>query len=37
VHGYIRLDYAPIWFLVGLGLEVIHDWLVRLTPLVLNG
>ena len=36
VHGYIRLDYAPIWFLVGLGLEVIHDLLVRLTQLILS-
>ncbi len=36
VHGYIRLDYAPIWFLVGLGLEPIHDFLARLTPLILK-
>lgn len=37
VHGYIRLDYAPIWLVVGLGLEPIHDWLVRLSPLLLAG
>lgn len=36
VNGYIRLDYAPIWFLVGLGLEPVHDWLLRLTPLILG-
>ena len=35
IHGYIRLDYAPIWFLLGLGLEPIHDILVRLTPAIL--
>jgi uncharacterized membrane protein len=34
VNGYIRLDYAPIWFLVGIGLEPIHDFLVRLTPAI---
>jgi uncharacterized membrane protein len=32
VNGYIRLDYAPIWFFVGLGLEPVHDFLVQLTP-----
>lgn len=37
INGYIRLDYAPIWFLVGLGLEPIHDGLVRLTPLLRAG
>lgn len=37
VNGYIRLDYAPIWFLVGLGLEPIHDALLRLTPLLRVG
>ncbi len=34
VNGFIRLDYAPIWFLVGLGLEPIHDVLVQLTPAI---
>ena len=34
VNGYIRLDYAPIWFVVGLGLEPVHDFLVRLTPAI---
>jgi len=36
INGFIRLDYAPIWFLVGLGLESIHDFLVRLTPAILT-
>ncbi len=36
VHGYIRLDYAPIWFLVGLALEPVHDFLVRLVPAIQN-
>lgn len=31
-RGYTRFDYAPLWFLVGLGLEPLHDFLVRLTP-----
>lgn len=35
IGGYIRLDYAPIWFLAGLGLEPIHDLLVRLTPAIM--
>ncbi len=34
VHGFIRLDYAPVWALVGLGLEPVHDFLVRLTPAI---
>jgi uncharacterized membrane protein len=25
VHGLIRLDYAPVWFLFGLLLERVHD------------
>ena len=28
IGGYIRLDYAPVWFVFGLGLERVHD-LVR--------
>jgi len=34
VHGFIRLDYGPVWFLVGLGLEPVHDLLVQLTPAI---
>lgn len=32
VHGYIRLDYAPAWFLFGLFLERVHDTLVAVEP-----
>lgn len=28
VHGLIRLDYAPVWFVAGLALEHVHDRLV---------
>lgn len=28
--GLIRLDYAPVWFFVGLLFEREHDWLQRL-------
>lgn len=34
VHGLIRLDYAPVWFVAGLALEPVHDFLVRLTPAI---
>lgn len=27
VHGLIRLDYAPVWFVAGLAYEKLHDWL----------
>lgn len=30
IRGLIRLDYAPVWFAVGLGYEQIHDLLDRL-------
>jgi hypothetical protein len=33
-RGLTRFDYFPLWFLVGLGLEPLHDWLVRLTPAI---
>lgn len=32
INAYIRWDYFPVWALVGLALEPIHDFLVRLTP-----
>ena len=32
VHGLMRLDYGPLWALLGLALEPVHDLLVRLTP-----
>jgi uncharacterized membrane protein len=31
-QGLIALEYAPVWFLFGLGFERVHDALVRLTP-----
>lgn len=35
VHGLIRLDYAPIWFLLGIGFERLHDAFVAIQgPLV---
>ncbi len=30
VHGLIRLDYAPVWFALGLIYEKVHDRLRRL-------
>ena len=29
IHGLIRLDYAPAWFVAGIVFEKIHDWLDR--------
>ncbi len=34
LHGLIRLDYGPLWALLGLALESVHDLLVRLTPAI---
>ncbi|MHA1675762.1 MAG: putative ABC transporter permease [Candidatus Njordarchaeales archaeon] len=34
LHGLIRFDYAPVWFMLGLILEPIHDLLIEVTPLV---
>ena len=34
VHGLIRLDYAPAWFMAGLGLERVHDFFVAVTPAI---
>ncbi len=34
LHGLIRWDYAPLWMLLGLALEPVHDFLVRLTPAI---
>ncbi len=30
IHGLIRLDYAPVWFCLGLFYEKLHDWLQRI-------
>jgi uncharacterized membrane protein len=32
INPYIRWDYFPVWAMVGLALEPVHDFLVRLTP-----
>lgn len=32
LHGLIAWEYAPVWFLFGLGMERVHDSLVELTP-----
>ena len=34
IHGLIRLDYAPAWFVLGLLFERAHLWLVELTGYV---
>lgn len=33
-RGTTRVDYFPLWFLFGLFLEPVHDYLMRLTPLL---
>ncbi len=30
INGFIRLDYAPAWFIVGLLFERLHDFLIRI-------
>ncbi len=34
LHGLMRWDYAPLWAALGLALEPVHDFLVRLTPAI---
>ena len=34
IHGLVRLEYAPAWAAVGLLLEPVHDFLLRLTPAI---
>lgn len=34
INPYIRWDYFPVWAVVGLALEPVHDFLVRLTPAI---
>lgn len=36
VGGVIRLDYAPVWFAFGLGLERFHDLLLALHNCILQ-
>lgn len=32
VNGFIRLDYAPVWFITGLVFERVHDFLRQRLP-----
>jgi uncharacterized membrane protein len=34
INAYIRWDFFPVWAIIGLALEPIHDLLVRLTPAI---
>jgi len=34
IHGLVRLEYAPAWAALGLLMERLHDFLVRLTPCI---
>lgn len=34
INAYARWDYFPVWAVVGLLLEPVHDFLVRLTPAI---
>lgn len=34
LHGLIRYDYIPVWFCFGLFLEVVSEFLIRITPLI---
>lgn len=30
INGYIRLDFAPVWFVLGLLFEKVHDFIGRI-------
>lgn len=34
VQGLVTLEYAPVWFALGLAFEHMHDILLRITPAV---
>lgn len=34
INRYVRWDFLPVWAVVGLALEPVHDLLVRLTPAI---
>jgi uncharacterized membrane protein len=34
INAYIRWDFFPVWAIIGLALEAVHDFLVRLTPAI---
>lgn len=35
-YGLIRWNFALIWFAVGMGAETLHDFLIRIGPLILK-
>ena len=34
INAYIRWDFFPVWAIIGLALEPVHDFLVELTPAI---
>jgi len=36
LHGMIRWDFFPLWFIFGIFLEYLHDRLVLLTPYIVS-
>jgi uncharacterized membrane protein len=34
IRGIITLEYAPVWFIFGLGFERVHDFLIRAMPAI---
>lgn len=34
INGFIRLDFAPVWFCLGLLFEIVHDTLDRFVSLI---
>ena len=34
INAYIRWDFFPVWAIIGLALEPVHDFLVQLTPAI---
>jgi uncharacterized membrane protein len=34
INAYIRWDFFVVWAIIGLALEPVHDFLVRLTPAI---
>lgn len=34
INAYIRWDFFVVWAIIGLALESVHDFLVRLTPAI---
>lgn len=36
LHGLVAWEYGPVWFTFGLALEPVHDFLLRLTPVLVS-